>query len=71
MVAGQRNEQEIEKANECKDIEGATDDDIKCFNSYDLPTTSTGKCLHACVQEKFELVNWRKNRIHLSINSIT
>lgn len=57
MAARQRDELEIEIANECKTIEGAADDDIECFNSFEIPTTATGKCLHACVQEKLGLVS--------------
>lgn len=52
----ERAEFETEIANECKAIEGATDEDMECYNSYEMPTTPTGKGLHACIQEKMELV---------------
>lgn len=40
----------------CKDKEKATDDDVKVLVDRLVPTTTTGKCLLACVHETIGLV---------------
>lgn len=41
---------------ECQKKEGASDADVKELEARDVPTTPTGKCLHACVHETLGLV---------------
>lgn len=41
---------------DCKEKENATDDDVKTVMDRILPTTSTDKCLLACVHEAIGLV---------------
>lgn len=44
-------------ATECAAQEGASDDDIKAALAMEMPTTTPGKCLNACIGEKTGIVN--------------
>lgn len=49
---------ELEKKmlNACKEKENGTDDDVKILVERSVPTTTTGKCVLACVHETIGLV---------------
>lgn len=42
---------------ECQSKEGASDADVSELAARNVPTTQTGKCLHACVHEMLGLVS--------------
>lgn len=46
-----------QKINECKGVEGASDDDVARFLSGDPPSNIKGKCILSCLQEGFGLVS--------------
>lgn len=44
--------------NECKNLEGGTDEEVKLLMSMTYPTTRAGKCMVACTHEKMGLVSF-------------
>lgn len=51
--AAELSEDKMTLANECKEKEKATDEDVQIFANHKLQQTSTGKCLVACIYEKY------------------
>uniref|UniRef100_A0A182N543 Odorant-binding protein 13 n=1 Tax=Anopheles dirus TaxID=7168 RepID=A0A182N543_9DIPT len=47
-------------AAECKNKEGASDDDVEGFVDDKMPETRTQKCLAACMQEQFAISNGKE-----------
>lgn len=56
MSAEVKAEQEKKMISLCKEKEKGTDDDVKVLASREVPQTSTGKCMIACLQETLGLV---------------
>lgn len=50
--ADETSEDKMKTANECKEQEKATDEDLQAFTNHKLQQTQTGKCLMACIYEK-------------------
>lgn len=44
-------------ADDCKVTENASDEDVKELMEHETPTSTTGKCLHACIHENIGLVS--------------
>ncbi|XP_073828257.1 general odorant-binding protein 19d-like [Musca autumnalis] len=40
----------------CKEEKGASDDDVAALKAHEAPTTHEGKCMVACIMEKFEML---------------
>uniref|UniRef100_A0A182QN26 Odorant-binding protein 13 n=1 Tax=Anopheles farauti TaxID=69004 RepID=A0A182QN26_9DIPT len=47
-------------AAECKNKEGASDDDVETFVEDKMPETRTQKCLAGCMQEQFGISNGKE-----------
>lgn len=43
-------------AADCKEKEGATDEDVDGMINKDIPTTKPAKCLNACMMDQFGVV---------------
>lgn len=63
MTSDERKAFETKLAADCKAKESASDDDVKSLIEREIPTTTSGKCLHACIHETLGLV---KNFIYCS-----
>lgn len=50
---------------DCAKKEGATTDDLAAIAKREMPTTPTGKCMHACFMETLGFVSM----IHIKIIS--
>lgn len=57
MSPEERNAFAAQLAAGCKEKEGASDDDIAAVMARDQPTTTTGKCLVACIMETIGVVS--------------
>lgn len=58
MSVEQRQELENRLASECAKKEGVTDADLAEMKDRKLPTTQSGKCLHACIIETLGFVSY-------------
>ena len=47
-------------AQECKDSQGATDEEVNAMAEGNYPETKSGKCLAACLQKQFGIVKDEK-----------
>lgn len=47
----------MEMGKDCAAKEGATEADVQSAMAFKMPTTKTGKCLHACVGEAIKVVS--------------
>uniref|UniRef100_T1PF47 PBP/GOBP family protein n=1 Tax=Musca domestica TaxID=7370 RepID=T1PF47_MUSDO len=46
-------ENAIAVAAACKEEQGASDDDVEALKNHEAPSTHEGKCMAACIMEKF------------------
>ncbi|XP_055642352.1 general odorant-binding protein 19d-like [Toxorhynchites rutilus septentrionalis] len=47
-------------ASECKNTEGATDEDVEAMVEHKMPKTQVQKCFHSCLQQQFGISDGEK-----------